>query len=256
MNIPIIPGTTPVVPRLIQDLTNVVYSNTYGQTKYMLSMVAKDWNIYCISKMKIIENNEESIEQNCKECNVLEIVRNYKKLFEEYVMKHTCKYNIILLLKIIIRLKNKRNNSGLYGACLGGHINIVKYMIRRGANDYIYALFCACYGGYMDIIQYLIKRGANSYNDGLEGACIGGHMDIAKYMIELGAKNYDCGLAGACRGVHMDIVKYMVECGANYYNGGLFYACRYKHIDIIKYLIECGATSCLCVKSINEHLHS
>jgi hypothetical protein len=223
-----ITGGTPVIPGLVYDLTNVVYSKTCGLTKYMLSMISKDWNLYCISKMKIIENHYKSIEQHCKKCNILEIVRNYRNLRAYIITIYACKYNIRLLISIMTRLGNKNYDFGLHGACMGGHMDIVEYMIKCGARDYEYGLFGACLGGHMDIVNYMIKCGAYDYNIGLYGACIGGHINVAKFMIECGANNYNYGLFGACGG---------------------------EKIDIMKYMIDIGATSCRCGKSINEHLN-
>jgi hypothetical protein len=44
-------------PGLVQDLTSVIYNYTDGQTRYMLSMAAVDWNIYCLRHVKEINNS-------------------------------------------------------------------------------------------------------------------------------------------------------------------------------------------------------
>jgi hypothetical protein len=272
---PVILGITPVIPGLIADLTDVIYEYCGG---YELSMVAKDWNIYCLRKMKTIEDTENSIEQNCREHNILEIVRNYKKLDEDCVMLYACKYDINLLISIIERLGNARYHYGLYGACWGGHIHLVKYMKERITNSYNYiynvrdhrdiakytlagpehndGLFAACYGGHIDIVKYMIELGADNYDSGLYAACLCGHKHIIKFMIEIGANDYNFGLNGACRSGKIDVVKYLIKLGANDYNQGLVGACVYKHVDIIKYMIELGANRCdRCEKSMQEHLN-
>jgi hypothetical protein len=242
MNIPVISG-------LISDLTGVIYEHC--DSRYELSMVSKDWNIYCISRIKTIENNYKSIKQNCEERNILEIVRNYNKLDEKDVMQYACQYNVILLIKIIIRIGNQHYYWGLIGACRGGHIDLVKYMIKLGATDYNNGLNRACFGGYMDIVKYMIELGADDYSGGLFNACVGGDLDIVKYMIECGAKSYNYGLHGACFGKHINMVKYAIKLSAN---NGSYKARLGGFNDIVKYMIELGADSCGCGRPIQEHL--
>jgi hypothetical protein len=81
-------------------------------------------------------------------------------------------------------------------------------LLNRQFND-------ACHGGHLDIIKFMIEKGADDWNGGLYNACYGGQVDIVKFMIEKGAYNWNRGLYGACYGGHLDIVKFMIEKGAN-----------------------------------------
>ena len=42
-------------------------------------------------------------------------------------------------------------NSGLHGACRGGHLELVNLMISRGARDWNYGLHYACHGGHLEL---------------------------------------------------------------------------------------------------------
>ena len=137
-------------------------------------------------------------------------------------------------------------NGGLVSACSYGHMDIVKLMIKKCADDkclYGCGLYCACEDGHMDIIKLMIEKGADK-NFGLAGACWGGRIDIVKFMIKKGGDNWDNGLEGACESGNMDIVKLMIEKGADNWNGGLWRACFGGNIDIINLMIEKGATEC------------
>jgi hypothetical protein len=130
----------PVIPGLFAELTYIICER--GDARYTLSMVAKDWNVYCINNMGVIENTESSIDQNCREYNVLEIVRNHRRLNAEFVMKGACRYNVGLLMKIIIRIGIKQYNHGMCVACYGGHMDIIEYMMmqvddKRGLFEYV-----------------------------------------------------------------------------------------------------------------------
>ena len=46
-------------------------------------------------------------------------------------------------------------------------------------NDYLdFGLREACIYDHMDVVLFLIGRGADNWNDGLEGACIGGNETL------------------------------------------------------------------------------
>jgi len=152
-------------------------------------------------------------------------------------------------------------NFVLYDACSGGHMDMVQFMISKGAIDWNNGLYGACLGGHMFIIQLMISKaeclpavtqniaqieclksqnnfrhhkksffGHNEWNQGLAHGCRGGHMDIVQYMIEKGANNWNSGLINACHGGHMDIVQLMIEKGANNWNSGLINACKEGHL--------------------------
>ena len=55
-------------------------------------------------------------------------------------------------------------------------------MITKGATDWNDGLYGACRGGNLDIVRLMINKGANYWNDGLCGACRGGHMNIVQLM--------------------------------------------------------------------------
>jgi len=107
---------------------------------------------------------------------------------------------------------------GLKRACLGGNIDVVKLMIKKGANDWNCGLRGACLGGNMKCVELMIHKGAWDWNMGLECACRCGIMEIVKLMIHKGAYYWDRGLRGACAGGHMEIIHIMLEKGANYWN--------------------------------------
>jgi hypothetical protein len=132
-------------------------------------------------------------------------------------------------------------NNGLEYACCNGHLDIAKYMVECGANNFNNGLYYACIKGHLDIAKYMVECGGNNFNTGLRHACSNGHLDIAKYMVECGANDFNNGLFNACYNGHLELAKYMVESGANDFNDGLYNACYNGHLDIVKYMVECGA---------------
>ncbi|GAG91534.1 unnamed protein product, partial [marine sediment metagenome] len=102
-------------------------------------------------------------------------------------------------------------NGAMGWAPLGGHINIVKLMIEKGATDFNLGMFKAAIGGHMDIVKLMIEKGAHNFNLAMEGAASEGHMDIVKLMIEKGATYFNLPMKWAALGGHMDIVNYLKQ---------------------------------------------
>jgi len=146
---------------------------------------------------------------------------------EHYEHLYFCgKMNMIISIKL--NTTALQWNWGLEGACLGGHIQLAEWFIKKGADNYSYGLFGACEGGHIDCVELMIKYDTCIFNLGLCGACKGGHKEIAELMIEKGACNW---------------------------NWALYDACKYNHKMLIKLMIENGATLCdYCGKSMKKHL--
>lgn len=130
-------------------------------------------------------------------------------------------------------------NSGLCGACKGGHLDIVKFAILKGADDWQTAFLDACVGGNLDVVKLVIFESENTkdnqlvldLNRGFYYACTHGssNMQMINLLISKGANNWNYGLAGACNGVDMDLVQLMISKGANDWNLGLAEVCDGKY---------------------------
>jgi hypothetical protein len=200
-----------------------------------------------------------------------------------------CKTGFIEIVELIINKRwvhggiewNVEWNAGLGGACKGGHVDIINFMISKGADSGCsFAIYKACEGGHIDIIKMMIKitikqngisnscwwlnqslylackkghievvnliieKGANNLDFGLIGACTGGHVDVAKMMLEKGATNLNTALQKACEEGRIEVVDFLLTKGAYCLNSGLRIACRGKYTSIAKLLISKGANNC------------
>lgn len=138
----------------------------------------------------------------------------------------------------------------LHRACRGGDIEKVKLMIGDNfivnGHEINFALKGACYGGHMDIVKFLIEKGAKNYSYGAYGACYGGYYDVVKYLIDLGADDFPWLFVSACQGGNLDIVKLIYETAESKKSGvttndleiGLHCVCCHGYDDIAKYIIE------------------
>jgi hypothetical protein len=59
---------------------------------------------------------------------------------------------------------------GLFWSAQGGHIDLMKFFIAKGADQLNSAMYAAAAGGHKDAIDYLISQGANNWSEGLRGA--------------------------------------------------------------------------------------
>ena len=112
---------------------------------------------------------------------------------------------------------------------------ILKLMIDEPTN-YNKIMSSAAEGGHMDIVKLMLEKGANNYNLTMQEAAYGGHMDIVNLMLEKGANNYNSAMLNSALGGHMDIVKRMLEKGANAYNSAMGYAAFRGYMDIVTFL--------------------
>src|SRR5262245_7689043 len=69
----------------------------------------------------------------------------------------------------------------LRGACQAGYHSLISVLVRR-CEFFESGFFGACRGGHRDIVEQMIQRGVNWWEHGLEEACRGGHREIVDMM--------------------------------------------------------------------------
>ena len=139
----------------------------------------------------------------------------------------------------------KRGQTPLYLACLGGHMNIIRYLFTKldvhTEVDVESLENIVSVTGRLNILKYLIDIGGYTENCGrklLFNACKNGHVNIVEYLVsELGCdpaspdNDGDLPFHVTCLYGHLNVVKYLII--NRYCSHG-----RHGHMDVIKYLIE------------------
>jgi len=149
-----------------------------------------------------------------------------------------------------------QKNWALIEASQFGHLDIVQYLVKNGADIGFYNSCCvqrACKHNHLEIVKYLISNVVN-INDhlnsgGLINCCEYGHMEILQVLVENGADinipRYDeLPIEVACINDQLEILKYLVQKGANILDKHcLRLACTTGSLRVVKYLVENGAYS-------------
>ena len=178
------------------------------------------------------------------------VYQKYKEIFKHFNSIYTRHEKIsysarngydILLLPILLTLDDY--NWAMAYAAEGGHIEIVKLMLEKGANNYNLSMENAAYGGHMEIVKLMLEKGANDYNRAMEAAALSGHMEIVRLMLEKGANYYDWAMETAAGNGHIEIVRLMLEKGANDYNSAMSEAAYRGQIEIVRLMLEKGANN-------------
>jgi ankyrin repeat protein len=158
-----------------------------------------------------------------------------------------------------VNTQDKYGNSALMQASKYSYLDVVKYLVQKGAHTKN-ALQEAAYHGHFEIVKYLVKNGVDA-DEGVQNAVTQGHTDMVKYLLEKGAKvnakrndasvnSIKAGttlLIDAAEKGHTDIVKYLIAKGAdvnaqdNKKKTALIKAASEGHLDVIKVLMEKGA---------------
>lgn len=132
------------------------------------------------------------------------------------------------------KTSNNKDTSALFRAAAGGELSDVEAIVNAGAdvdgsiNGGPTALMVAAQDGHINIVRFLLRNGAdvNAMSKGggatpLIVACTMGHIEIVKMLIEKGAnvnlqkEGRRSALVQAAIGGHVEIVNILLEEGAN-----------------------------------------
>lgn len=156
--------------------------------------------------------------------------------------------------------------SALWCAAGAGHLNVVKTLVKTGANvnhatkTNSTPLRAACFDGRLDIVKYLTDHLAdihiaNKYNNTcLMIAAYKGHLDVVSFLLEKGAspnEKANCGATAlhfAAECGHVTIVKELLRYGAHMTkneNGmtPLITAAERTRADVVEYLVTLSEVS-------------
>ena len=129
----------------------------------------------------------------------------------------------------------------LQGACQGNQMEIVKYLLQRGAKDVSTGLITACEIGNMEMLKLMIHYGATNFDSGLNAVCANNHkqsLEMLELMIQLGARNVHEGMERACLLGNMQMIHLLISHGATWDMRAFRAAGLGGHLDMMKMIKE------------------
>lgn len=202
--------------------------NNLGLIKYLIS---------CFSPSSFLRSKNEGEGRKDKNEGEGEIeIVDFNGIF-----KMACFHNHKSIIRYIWAEYPVDLNEGLFSACRGKNVKLVKKLIKNGATKLNKGLLVASSENDLLTVLFLISKGANNLNEAFGVACYYHSNTVIAYFIPRGV-DFNYGLKHACKGGQINIIKFLIECGASDINGCFYEACKHGDLDIVMYLIERGAT--------------
>lgn len=207
-----------------QRLRSACKGGNIEVVKLMIQKGSNDWN--------------EGLKMACSigDINIAKLIIKHGGVDDwNIALCYACGGGHIDIIDFLITKGANDYSGSLAFACSGGHTNVVKFLFGRidagvgvevgvDVNINIW-LSHACGQGHMEIVKILIDRGANNFYHGLVNACYGRHIDIVKLLLlTLDATDINNALYMVTKNVHnfvsmepieKDIVWLLINNGAN-----------------------------------------
>ena len=103
-------------------------------------------------------------------------------------------------------------NTAMARAAEGGQIEMVKFLMDQGADDFEFALNSAASEGQIEMAKFLLEKGnidVADIEEAMSEAAEGGQLEMIKYLIDQGARDFEIAIESADLGGHPEIVEYL-----------------------------------------------
>lgn len=151
-----------------------------------------------------------------KDLNTKDLIEKIEKnkIDIDIVLIYASELGNLDILKYVVENGNDKIsihdlNEALENACQFGHFHIVEYLIEEKlADDVVNALYAAALDGNIEIAKYLIDHGANDFNGALWLAAEYGHINLVKLLVQLGADDFQNSIDRARNNDQTEILEY------------------------------------------------
>lgn len=263
-------GNVTIVKLLVQHINttdpyNIYYTRYINNKTIDYAFEGGNHEIICMILDILRRYNSNIIEQllkglygACRGGN-LEIFLTYKNKLEKLDSKivdsifintclgEACYSGNLDLVQLIISYGANNWNDGLAKACLGCHLEIIKFMLLKGASvnwlNKNISLYYICKNNDVDIVEFFMENYNYKSESGLCDACRSGNMKIVELMTKKHTYDWNQCLEDACSGGNIEIVNFMIKKGATRWNSGLYGACINRHLNFVKLMLQYGANN-------------
>ena len=125
-----------------------------------------------------------------------------------------------------------------------GCVNIVSFMIERGADIHIEDDWPLCFAsecGHLEVVIVLLDRGA-ARDRALRFASANGHVEVVRELLDRGADTDNrSALSSACSNGHLEVVRELLDRGATFeegFNVPLRTAIINGRLEVVRELLE------------------
>jgi len=166
----------------------------------------------------------------------------YANMDDDKKLEKAIKLNDFDLVRHFVKDIKISHNAFFY-AVESGNLEIVEYFVEeKGANIIGNAVERASLFGHLDVVKYLVKKGAKITEDSLSNSIRSGNLALVKYFadernVEVG--DYDVTTAAGID--NLDIVKYLMDekgVAIRDNNFSVNVAAARGNLDIVKYLVD------------------
>lgn len=129
-------------------------------------------------------------------------------------------------------------DQALIKAISGNHVELIKYLVNKGADNLGDAFHKAVAHNYIEIVKYLlgkITKDIGSLNLALSLAAYMGYIELVEYLILQGANDIDNALFNAINGNRLNICQFLIKFNVNL-DQALLYATKRNRKEIISLL--------------------
>jgi hypothetical protein len=139
--------------------------------------------------------------------------------------------------------------SYLIMACACNHIEILKWLLKRGANIFYRQVYTplniACELGHVEIVKLLIEKNAHNHHEQISSIIIASsynQTEVLKILFDTDIKIDDYIINDAikdpCKYGYTEVIKTLFDVmSPSCKRLTLFYACEYNKIDIVRFLL-------------------
>jgi len=212
-----------------------IASNSYLKDNYLLNRIISDQKKYTDDLTK----KEYSLfSPKHKEIY-------YEKMSDDMKLYKATKFGELDVVEYLVEKGAKITDQEVYNAMSSGNLDLVEYLVGKGARVDRMSVSGAVKTGNLDLVKYLLGKGSEITDDTVYYAVKTGNLDLVKYLVdEKSAKISKISndlVSEAVKTGNLDLVEYLVEKGAKIDDYAVYYAASSGNLDLVKYLIKNGA---------------
>jgi len=226
-------GNVAIVRYLIeQGFAEINHQSEYGETALSISC---ERGYDTLVQLLLEHQAEVNISGMYGETELLKACRSHSSSL-------ACIKYLVMNGRVNLNVQDHEGFTPLMRACQHHHVEIVHYLVEKGANSS--SDLCNIYGE--SIFHYLCQD--DRYLGLIQRLVASGHINIHQKS----KRNGQTGLIIACRYGQIEIIKYLVGKGAKVNEHdhlgrtALMYSFKYKNMDISRYLLENSADLTTC----------